>query len=63
MKADIEKINEKKAEMRVIIYKTKKSELVNYMKKRIKDVKLEDVRSRLSKVKESLAEDIKKHRE
>jgi len=63
MKADIEKINEKKAEMRVIIYKTKKSELVNYMKKRIKDVKLEDVRSRLSKVKESLAEDVNKHRE
>ena len=63
MKTNTEKINKKTAQMRVIIYKTKKPELVNYMKKQLKDIRIEEVRSRLSKVKGSLAEDIIKHRE
>ena len=63
MVAGLEEINKKTAQMRVIIYKTKKAELVSYMKSRLKNVNLEEVRSRLSKVKKPLAEDVIKHRE
>lgn len=47
----------------VIVYKTKKSELVDYMKTRLANVDIGEVRRRLSKIKGSLAEDIVKNRE
>lgn len=63
MPSELEQINAKTAQMKVIVYKTKKAELVDYMKKRLKDTDIKDVRNRLSKLKGSLAEDIRKHRE
>lgn len=47
----------------VIVYKTKKSELVDYMKTRLTDVDISEIRRRLSKIKGSLAEDVIKQRE
>lgn len=63
MKTNVSEANRKATQMKVIIYKTRKPELVDYMKTRLKDMKIEEVRGRLSKVKGSLAEDIIKHRE
>ena len=64
MRSTVESINKETAQTRFIVYKTKKAELVNYLKNRLKkDVQISEVRSRLSKIKESLAEDVVKHRE
>lgn len=63
MKTDVSETNRKATKMKVIIYKTRKPEMVDYMKTRLKDMKIEEVRGRLSKIKGSLADDIIKHRE
>ncbi len=70
MKADFEKlkiddINENvlRASIQLVFIKAKKSPLIEYMQKNIKkEVGIEEVRSRLAKIRTSMAEDITENR-
>lgn len=49
--------------LEIIIHKIQESELMNYMKKKSRKVRLSTLRDRLSKIKGSLSEEIVKDRE
>lgn len=53
-----------KAVMELVVFKSKKSELFGFMQQKIKkDVKLEEVRKRLLKIKEPISEEVIKNRD
>ncbi len=70
MKADFEKLkiddkneNDFRASIQLAVIKAKKSPLIEYMQKNIKkEVGIEEVRSRLAKIRTSMAEDITENR-
>jgi hypothetical protein len=70
MKADFEKLkiddeneNVLKASIQLAFIKAKKSPLIEYMQKNVKkEVDIEEVRSRLSKIRASMAENITENR-
>ena len=70
MKTDLEKLeiddkneNVLRASIQLAVIKAKKSPLIEYMKKNIKkEVDIEEVRNRLTKIRTSMAEDITENR-
>lgn len=58
-------INQKSIElnMQIIVNKIKRSELINYMRKKTRNIDLDKVRERTSKINNNLSEDVIKSRE